>query len=83
MPDFEISRLAGVWQASDAMFWNHTSDEKFQNQVSDAAFQNIPPDATFCDHEWHFEILPLAKINIYKYFMVARGICRLISKHCT
>ena len=44
---FETLHLAGVWRASDAMFWNQTSDARFKNQVSDATFQNLPPDANF------------------------------------
>ncbi len=56
---FEKLRLAGIWRASRAMFWNHMSGAMFQNQASGATFQNHPPDAIFYDyasdvcHEWH------------------------------
>ncbi len=56
---FKTLHLAGVWQASGAMFWNHMSCAMFKNQVSGSTFQNLPPDAIFCDyasdvyHEWH------------------------------
>ncbi len=68
---FEKLRLAGVWRASGAMYWNQTSGAMFQNQASGATFQNLLPDTIFCDyasdvyHEWHIVPNNIQSLGIY------------------